>query len=125
MDDMLRLGNIAALAGAMLALSASMAVADCFLDHSLPAAGSVVNPPISHVVLYFDNPFNPDATTVRVLNENGDLVSSGAAASSDDRELTVPLKPVAAGQYFVKWRTTSPDGDHTTGAYSFTVRATP
>ena len=28
----------------------------------------------------------------------------------------------APGQYFVKWRATSKDGDHTLGAYSFTVK---
>jgi copper resistance protein C len=125
MDDMYRLADIAVPACLILVLSASAASAHCFLDHSLPASGSVVNAPLSHVVLYFDNPFDPNASTVRVLNENGDLVSIGASASSDDRALTVPLKPVGAGQYFVKWRATSQDGDHTTGAYSFTVKASP
>jgi len=122
---MLRRADIAALASVMLALTASMAFAHCFLDHSMPASGSVVNAPLSHVALYFDNPFDPNATTVRVLNENGDLVSSGASPSSDDHALTVLLKPIPAGLYFVKWRATSQDGDHTMGAYSFTVKAAP
>jgi methionine-rich copper-binding protein CopC len=120
-----RLTDIAALAALMLALNASVAFAHCFLDHSTPPSASVAVSPPSKVVLYFDSPFDPGGTTVRVLNENGDLVSSGASASSDDRALTVPLKPIGAGQYFVKWRATSQDGDHTTGAYSFTVKAAP
>jgi methionine-rich copper-binding protein CopC len=123
MADMCRLIDIAAVASLLLALTPSAAFAHCFLDHSTPPSASVVPSPPPKVILYFDSPFDPDGTTVRVLNENGDLVSSGASASSDDRALTVPLKPISSRQYFVKWRATSPDGDHTTGAYSFTVKA--
>ena len=72
--------------------------------------------------MHFDNPFNPASTTIRVLNENGDIVSGAGAPSSDDRTLTVPLRALSAGQYFVKWRALSKDGDHTMGAYSFTVK---
>jgi methionine-rich copper-binding protein CopC len=125
MDDMGRRTVIGALATLILALSASAAFAHCFLDHSMPPSASVMTSSPSRVVLYFDNQFNPDASTVRVLSENGDVVSGSATASSDDRALIVPLRPLSAGQYFVKWRATSPDGDHTTGAYSFTVKAAP
>lgn len=72
--------------------------------------------------MHFDNPFNPISTTVRVLNENGDVVSGSGTTSSDHRTLTVPLKAGSPGQYFVKWRATSQDGDHTMGAYSFTIK---
>jgi len=108
-----------------LVLSASTAFAHCFLDHSKPSSASVVHSPPSQVVLYFDNRFDPSATTVRVLNEKGDVVSGAAAASSDDRALTAPLKTISSGQYFVKWHATSQDGDHTMGAYSFTVKPAP
>jgi copper transport protein len=125
MDDMLRLAAMTALATLMLALSAGAAFAHCFLDHSTPSSASVAVSPPSKVVLYFDSQFNPSATTVRVLNENGEVVSGNPSANSDDRALTAPLKPISTGQYFVKWRATSPDGDHTTGAFSFTVKAAP
>ena len=72
--------------------------------------------------MHFDDQFNPAFTMVRVLNENGDLVSGAGTPSSDDRTLTVPLKALSPGQYFVKWRALSKDGDHTMGAYSFTVK---
>ena len=74
------------------------------------------------MIVHFDNQFNPASTTIRVLNQNGDVVSGAGAPSSDDRSLTVPLKAISPGQYFVKWRATSKDGDHTIGAYSFTVK---
>lgn len=78
--------------------------------------------PPSQVIVHFDNQFNPASTTVRVLNENGDVVSGAGKPSPDDRTLTAPLESLPPGQYFVKWRATSQDGDHTTGAYSFTVK---
>lgn len=98
------------------------ALAHCFPDKMLPAAASVVTEPPGQVVVHFDNPFNPASTTIRVLNENGEVVSSAGKPSDDQRELTAALKALAPGQYFVKWRATSQDGDHTQGAYSFTVR---
>jgi methionine-rich copper-binding protein CopC len=92
MDDMGRRTVIGALATLILALSASAAFAHCFLDHSMPPSASVMTSSPSRVVLYFDNQFNPDASTVRVLSENGDVVSGGATASSDDRALIAPLR---------------------------------
>jgi methionine-rich copper-binding protein CopC len=103
----------------------STALAHCFPDRSTPSAASVLIAPPSQVEMHFDNQFNPAATAVRVLNEKGDVVSGTGAASSDARTLTVPLKQISAGQYFVKWRATSQDGDHTMGAYSFTVKGAP
>ncbi len=101
---------------------ASNALAHCFPDKSTPAAASVLSAAPSRVAMHFDNRFNPASTTIRVLNENGDVVSGEGAPSSDERTLTVPLKALSPGQYFVKWRALSKDGDHTMGAYSFTVK---
>jgi len=128
MADMTRVRQLAlrsSLACFAIMMSASAALAHCFPDRSTPSAASVVSTPPSQVAVHFDNAFNPASTTVRVLNENGDVVSGADAPSSDDRTLTVPLKPIPSGQYFVKWRATSQDGDHTMGAYSFTVKGAP
>ena len=121
---MLKVSRTIAFASAGLAalLLASPALAHCFPDKFTPSAASVVTEPPAQVIVHFDNQFNPASTTVRVLNENGDVVSSAGKPSQDQRELTVPLKPLSPGQYFVKWRATSQDGDHTMGAYSFTVK---
>lgn len=74
------------------------------------------------IIVHFDNEFNPASTSIRVLNEKGDVVSGASEQSADNRAITVPLKLLSPGQYFVKWRATSKDGDHTMGAYSFTVK---
>jgi methionine-rich copper-binding protein CopC len=106
----------------VVASSASAALAHCFLDHSVPSSAAVLDSPPSQVVLYFDNQFNPSGTAVRVLDRKGDLVSGRATAGPHNRTLSAPLTASASGQYFVKWHATSRDGDHTMGAYSFTVR---
>ncbi|HLI79025.1 MAG TPA: copper resistance CopC family protein [Candidatus Binataceae bacterium] len=104
---------------------ASTALAHCFPDRSTPSAASSLTSPPSQVEVHFDNPFDPAGTSVRVLNRDGDVVSGAGAASADHRSMTAPLKPLSPGQYFVKWRATSQDGDHTLGAYSFTIKSEP
>jgi methionine-rich copper-binding protein CopC len=114
-----------ALALLSIVMLASPALAHCFPDSSTPSAASSLITPPSQVQVHFDNPFNPGGTSVRVLNRDGDLVSGAGTASPDNRSVTVPVKPLSPGQYFVKWRATSRDGDHTMGAYTFTVKGGP
>src|SRR5271167_141475 len=92
------------LAGLAVLMCASVALAHCFPDQTTPSAGSAVGAAPPQVVMHFDNEFNPAASSIRVLNENGDLVSGAGEPSSDQHTITVPLKPLAPGQYFVKWR---------------------
>jgi len=101
---------------------ASGALAHCFPDQTTPVGGSALDAPPSQVTVHFDNPFNRASSTIRVLNGNGDVVSGSATPSEDDHTLTASLKALSPGQYFVKWRAESKDGDHTMGAYSFTVK---
>src|ERR1700737_4899296 len=97
---------------------ASAALAHAFPDRTTPTAASVVTEQPSQVVMHFDNAFDPSSTKIRVLNENGDLVSGSSMPSGDQRTLTIGLKPIAPGQYFVKWSALSRDGDRTMGAFS-------
>jgi methionine-rich copper-binding protein CopC len=104
---------------------ASTVLAHCFPDQSTPSAASVLARPPAQVTMHFDNQFDPAGTNIHVLNQNGDIVSGEGSPGSDHRTLTVPLKSIPNGQYFVKWRALSQDGDHTMGAYSFTVKGAP
>ncbi len=103
----------------------SVALAHCFPDQTTPSAGSVLDAAPPQVVVHFDNVFNSASSSIRVLNEKGDVVSGAGEPSDDHHSITVPLKLLAPGQYFVKWRALSQDGDHTMGAYSFTVKGAP
>jgi copper resistance protein C len=125
MADMTRVAKLAlrfSLASVAIMMCASAALAHCFPDRSTPSSASVLSAPPPQVVMHFDNQFDPGSTTIRVLNQNGEVVSGAVTPSPDQRTLTAPLKPLAPGQYFVKWRAMSKDGDHTQGAYSFTIR---
>jgi methionine-rich copper-binding protein CopC len=121
----MKLVQRAALALIAIVTFASPVLAHCFPDSFTPSAASSLTTPPSHVSVHFDNPFDSAGTSVRVLNKNGDLVSGAGTPSSDNRSLTVPLKQLSPGQYFVKWRALSKDGDHTMGAYTFTVKGGP
>jgi copper resistance protein C len=113
------------LTAALIVVRASDAFAHAFPDRTTPAAASVVSEPPSSVVVHFDNTFDSSATKVRVLNQNGDVVSDASTPSGDHRVLTTALKPLAPGQYFVKWSALSQDGDRTMGAFSFTFKPEP
>jgi methionine-rich copper-binding protein CopC len=109
----------------LILIGASNALAHAFPDRTTPAQASVVSEAPSNIVVHFDNAFDPSATKVRVLNQNGDVVSDASTPSGDHRTLTTALKPLAPGQYFVKWSALSQDGDRTMGAFSFTFKPEP
>ena len=113
------------LAALLIVFGASVAFAHAFPDRFTPAGGSVVSEPPANVVVHFDAAFDPSATKVRVLNQNGDMVSGASTPSGDHRTLNTALKPLAPGQYFVKWSALSQDGDRTMGAFSFTFKPEP
>lgn len=99
----------------------AIAFAHAFPDSSQPEASSVLSHPPTEVYVHFDNALDPAKSSVRVLDTSGQSMAAPAAVSADNRSITAPLKPLAPGQYFVKWSAYSADGDHTMGAFSFTV----
>lgn len=115
--------SLALAAAALGILMPANALAHAFLDHSDPSAASALAAPPTHVEAHFDNPIQPAHSKLHVLNQNGADVTAGPASAGDgNRSLTVALKPLAPGQYFVKWTAVSADGDRTIGAFSFSVR---
>ncbi len=128
MAEMTRVGEFSmrlVIVGFAVLMWTSVALAHCFPDQTTPSAGSALGAAPPQVVVHFDNAFNPASSSVRVLNEKGDVVSGAGEPSDDRHSITVPLKLISPGQYFVKWRAVSQDGDHTMGAYSFTVKGAP
>ena len=105
--------------------TASNASAHAFPDRTTPAEASVVSEAPSNVIVHFDEAFDPSATKVRVMNQNGDVVPGVSTPNGDHRTLTTALKAITPGQYFVKWSALSQDGDRTMGAFSLTIRPEP
>ncbi len=100
---------------------AGPAFAHAFPDFSQPVASSIVSGALPEVRVHFDGAIDPAKSSVRVLDAGGnDMAASNSAVRADNRAISVPLKPLAPGQYFVKWSAYSADGAHTMGAFSFT-----
>ncbi len=61
---------------------------------------------------------------LQVLNGNDlDETDGHPSLGSDRRTLSVPLKPLAPGNYTVRWAVVAEDGHRTEGSYTFTVSA--
>jgi methionine-rich copper-binding protein CopC len=109
--------RIAAVAAALLALSAAPALAHPKLVSSMPAAKATVGPTAN--------------LTETSMMMNGQMMAhvmkiGGVAAAldpADHKTLILSLKkPLAPGVYKVSWHAVSTDTHRLTGAYAFTVR---
>ena len=118
---MKRLVTLALACTAVMAAPA-VALAHAQLDHASPASGSTVKPP-SAVTLSFTEAVEPKFSSIEVQDAKGAAMQRGAAqgVSGNTAQLTVALKPLAAGTYTVKWRVLSVDTHRTRGSFSFTV----
>lgn len=97
--------------------------AHAHLDHSTPAAGSVLKEAPKDVTIWFTEALEPKFSTIVVQDAKGVAVQSGAAtlAPGNTAQLAVPLKPLAPGTYKVIWRVLSVDTHRTKGDFSFRV----
>lgn len=114
---------------ALLALaSPSPAAAHALLVSSDPAVGaSLARAPTSVTITFTEKP-DPKLSTIKVLDSNGDSVTSGPTAAVPGRpnELTVPLASLPPGVYTVAWRTLSTvDGHLAAGSFAFGVGVAP
>jgi methionine-rich copper-binding protein CopC len=97
--------------------------AHAFLDHADPAVGSTVPASPTVIHLWFTQELEPAFSWVTVSDRSGASVSDGAATidPNNKSELTVKLKPLAAGTYTVKWHALSVDTHTTEGDFTFHV----
>jgi methionine-rich copper-binding protein CopC len=112
-----------ALAGAAVLAAPAAALAHAQLDHASPAVGSTVKTPPKEVTLSFTEAVEPKFSSIEVQDARGAAMQAGAAqgVGGNTAQLTVALKPLAAGTYTVKWRVLSVDTHRTQGNFSFTV----
>jgi copper resistance protein C len=120
-----RASSSPAIAIAVLALIASaprFAAAHAFPSSEKPAAGSTLTVAPVQVDIHFDNPIEALFAKLQVSDKSGaDMASSTPAVSDDRLVLSVKLKPLAAGDYSVKWSVVAEDSHRSEGSYSFTV----
>jgi len=123
-----RHNSIALALAAILSVAANMfpivAWGHAFPSGEEPRVGSTVKTPPTSVVIKFDNPIEQLFAQLAVTDDAGHDVTAGAPTRSEDkRELSVLLKPLAPGDYHVKWSVVAEDGHRTEGGYLFTVAA--
>ncbi len=114
-----RLGLIVVLALA----AAAPAWGHAFLDRAEPRVGSTVKSAPAQVRVWFTQNLEPAFSTLEVVNERGERVDKGPAQPDPENPavLHVPLKPVGAGTYRVRWRVLSIDTHVTEGDFTFRV----
>jgi methionine-rich copper-binding protein CopC len=105
---------------------ASVVAADAHaqLDRSDPRVGSTVSRAPPALTLYFSEAIEPAFSSVQVTDGAGRRVDSGKlrVGGADRRQMQLPLKPLPAGSYTVRWRALSVDTHTTEGSFSFEVR---
>ena len=97
--------------------------AHAFLDHALPAVGSVVHAPPPQVNVWFTQKLEPAFSRLSVADQSGKQVDKGDVHvdSGDATLLSVSLPPLAPGRYRVTWRALSVDTHVTEGDFTFEV----
>lgn len=103
---------------------AHMVFAHAFPRSQTPPAGATVSTPPAQVSITFDAPLEAMFYRLQVLSANDvDETDGHASIGSDSRSLSAPIKPLAPGDYTVRWAVVAEDGHRTEGSYTFTVSA--
>lgn len=102
----------------------TMVGAHAFPDHSEPKVGATVSVVPTQVRIWFDGELEPEFSTLRVENANGQRVDrgDGHVDNSDPTLLEVNLPSLPSGTYRVTWSVIARDGHRTEGDYTFTVK---
>ncbi|RBP09724.1 hypothetical protein DFR50_12169 [Roseiarcus fermentans] len=105
------------------AFAASPAFAHAQLERSSPPVGGTVSSP-SQIRLEFSEGVEPKFSGVTLSGPGGSAPLGAAAVEAGHQNvLIVPVaKPLAPGDYTVKWRAVSVDTHHTQGTFAFTVK---
>ena len=104
-----------------LLIVATVATAHSFLEGAEPRPGSTVKTAPAEVRLRFTERLEAAFSTVHVTDGGGKRVDRGEAQleARAPKRLRVPLLPIGAGRYTVKWRVLSVDSHIVEGEFTF------
>ncbi len=108
---------------ALLALTATAALAHAHLQNSVPGNGAVVNVAPASVTLKFSEAAR--LTACWIQKGDGPKQKVGGFPSTPAQQVSVPLSHLGPGTYVVSWRVLGDDGHVVPGQIHFTVAAAP
>jgi copper resistance protein C len=126
-----KLGLAGVLVGMLVLTTPGTALAHARLVKSSPESGADLTPAPAKVELWFSELLdgNFDNIGVYAAADVGSSARTNLAmddAKVDDKDrthLTIAVKPLPPGEYFVEWRVLSLDGHTATGRFKFKVHA--
>jgi len=89
------------------------------LRRSVPAAGAVLATPPERIELYFNE--RVQLTALRLRRVGGDEIPLPRRAIRTANAETIPLPPLAPGDYRAEWRIISADGHPVGGVIPFRI----
>ena len=109
------------IAGLLLSLAATVALAHAHLKKAVPADGAVVSTAPANVVLSFSEPAHLTACWIQKGDGPKQKVTGLPTAASAD--ITVPLPQLDPGTYVLSWNVVGEDTHIVPGQMHFTVSA--
>jgi len=107
----------------VFAFAATSAFAHAQLESATPAVGSTVSSP-NEIRLVFSEGVEPRFTGLTVTGPGGAAALGAPAVEPGHQNVLIVTiaKPLAPGDYTVKWHAVSVDTHHTQGTFQFTVK---
>lgn len=104
------------------------AAAHAIVLESVPPHDAVLSRAPKSVLLRFNSKIEKRLSRVTLSAEGGTpipvaIVTDGATGESGPDRLVIPLQPLAAGRYVIRYKVLSVDGHVTEGALRFSVSA--
>jgi len=106
------------------ALTPASARAHAFLDHAVPAVGSIVSTAPPELRLFFTQELEPSFSGLTLSGDDGRAIATGAASVDplNRAEMVLKLPPLAPGHYRVNWHVVSTDTHRTEGTFTFDIQ---
>lgn len=96
--------------------------AHALLEKATPAPDSQLKSPPNEIVLMFNERLEKELYSIKVFNENGEIVSSGKTEmSKDQKSIKQSLPTLPNGNYAITYSILSADGHPIKGSYVVTI----
>jgi len=108
----------------VVGMTPTAALSHAFLNEAAPIVGGTVPTSPKEIRLTFTEAIEPRFSGIDLATGDGRAIAAGPAVvdPANQRQLVLPLPPLAPGRYRVRWHVVSVDTHRTEGQYSFTVK---